>query len=290
MTQTVQRSMLGVIESLESQRDDQAKRTWQELEDHVQQVYQRLLALEGHTILVAKDVCLVGHQGSEYQIDVYYEFELAGVRHRVAIECKNTQRPVERERLMAFKMKIDDCVDIRGIVIAANGYQSGAIKFAKDNKMTILEVADLPSIGKLLGMQLRHNILPTEDCVGAPFWTIYDLETAAPLGTGQEHGLFGVLFWSKAQAAKYKARERLEAKWQVRGMQAVHLFTYIKTVDSLDGRFAVAPHPHLDLAEHGRLFSEVSREFLIKEFCEQYKDSLKVREVMPSAVGRRWWE
>ena len=286
MSKTVKQSMLGVIEALEAQRDDQASRSWRELEDHVQQVYQRLLTLEGHTILVAKDVCLVGRQGSEYQIDVYYEFEVAGMRHRVAIECKNTQRPVERERLMAFKGKMDDCLDVRGIVIAANGYQSGAVKFAEDNKMTILEVSDLPSIGKLLGMQLRNNVLPTENCIGAPFWTIYDIETAAPLGTTQGDGLFGFLFWSKTQATMYRARERLETKWQVRGMEPVHLCSYIKAVDSLDGRFLVAPPPHLELGRHSPLFSEIPRPVLIREFCEQYKDALKVRDVAPSVARR----
>src|SRR5690606_30684829 len=107
MTKTTQRSVLGLIETLEQQSTNSSgPYNWREFEDHVQYVYQTLLRLDGHTVVVAKDACLVGSDGAEYQVDVYYEFEVAGIRHRVAIECKNKQRRVERNDVLAFKAKL----------------------------------------------------------------------------------------------------------------------------------------------------------------------------------------
>jgi len=58
MSETVKRSMLGLIEALEAQPHQPNSKSWQEFEDHVQYVYQVLLRLEGKTIMVAKDVRL----------------------------------------------------------------------------------------------------------------------------------------------------------------------------------------------------------------------------------------
>lgn len=283
MSKTVKRSLLGLIETLEQRRaESSSPNNWKEFEDHVQYVYQTLLRLDGHTVVVAKDACLVGRNGAEYQIDVYYEFEIAGIRHRVAIECKNTQRRVERNDVLAFKAKIDDCLDVRGVIVSANGFQSGAKEFADDNRITTLSMEEIPSIGQLLGMRLRHNTIPTELSVGTPFWTLFDVETGAPLASGQEHGAYALLFWSRSQAVKYRARNRLEAKWQVRGLEERHLFSYILVVDSMDGKFATAPPPNHELADDSSMFSDMPRQILINEYCEQYKDQLRVRQVMPS--------
>ena len=261
-------SILSVIDALKAQPSPKVASSWQELEAHVQNVYQTILDLEDKAILVAKDVQIRGRHGDEYQIDVYYEFEVAGLRHRVAIECKNTQRPVERERVIAFKGKIDDCLDIRGVMVAANGYQSGAIDYAKNNGVVLLEVSDLPSISKLIAMRLERSAVPTEESIGHPFWSIYDTETASPLGHRLGDSATGLLFWSKRQASTYLTREALPAKWSVRGLSRWHLKTYIMMVDSFNGMFAVSPPPNHELAENYLMFSEIKRRTLIDDFCD----------------------
>jgi len=288
MTKTTQRSVLGLIETLEQQSTNSSgPYNWREFEDHVQYVYQTLLRLDGHTVVVAKDACLVGSDGAEYQVDVYYEFEVAGIRHRVAIECKNKQRRVERNDVLAFKAKLDEFSDVLGIIVSSNGFQSGAKEFADNHRITALSIEEIPSIGQLLGKQLRHNTIPTERSVGTPFWTLFDLETGAPFGSRQEHDVYALLFWSKAQAAKYHARNHLEAKWQVRGLETRHLFSYILIVDSMDGRFATAPPPNHELSDDSNMFCNMPRQILIDEYCEQYKDKLRVRQVMPGATKGR---
>lgn len=171
-------SIAAVIEALKSQPHNSGNRDWSGFEEHVQQVYQSLLDVKGEDVLVARDVTIRGRNGLEHQIDVYYEFELTGLRHRVAIECKNMQRPVDKDRVLAFSAKINDCPGVRGCMIAANGYQSGAKKFADDNGITALTLGDLPSLGKLLGMRLEMVAIPAETSIGQPFWTLYELRPA----------------------------------------------------------------------------------------------------------------
>ena len=237
-------SFAALIDILKASKDSAPKREWGELEDHVRKVYQTLLDLDGEQTMVARDVLLRGRDGSHYQIDVYYEFKLAGISHRVAIECKNTKRPVERNDVLAFKGKLDDCQGLLGVMVSANGYQDGAAKFARDNNIHALTHQELPSIGHLLGLRLENAILPSIETIGQPFWTIFNLDTFEPLGQSQGDDLFGVLFFSRAQAEKFRKEKGLSPKWVVRGMAPRHLGSYIMTVDAMNGCYAIAV-PHL---------------------------------------------
>ena len=61
-----------------------------EYEKFAQEIYQGLLNEERiKAIQVQHNVKLRGKSGQLHQVDVYWEYELAGVNHKVAIECKN---------------------------------------------------------------------------------------------------------------------------------------------------------------------------------------------------------
>ena len=63
-----------------------------EYEKFTQEIYQQLLNTDfGNvkTVEVLHNVKLRGRSGQEHQIDVYWEYEIAGLRRKVAIECKN---------------------------------------------------------------------------------------------------------------------------------------------------------------------------------------------------------
>ncbi|WP_175486685.1 restriction endonuclease [Pseudomonas sp. NFR09] len=92
---------------------------------------------------------------------------MAVIRHRVAIECKNTKRRVERNDVLAFKAKIVEFSDVIGVIVSASGFQSGAKHSAERNRISALSIEEIPLIGQLLGMRIRHNAIPTELSVGA---------------------------------------------------------------------------------------------------------------------------
>lgn len=61
-----------------------------EYEQLTQEIYQAINAnTEFKNIDVKHNIKLEGKSGCKHQIDVYWEFEMMGERHRVAIECKN---------------------------------------------------------------------------------------------------------------------------------------------------------------------------------------------------------
>ena len=53
----------------------------------VKAIYEEILDLEGYgTVTVEHDVKIFGKSGQAHQIDVYWEYKLAGVTHKVAVE------------------------------------------------------------------------------------------------------------------------------------------------------------------------------------------------------------
>ena len=61
-----------------------------EYEKFTQEIYQELVNVDVlKTTDVQHNVKLKGRSGQEHQIDVYWEYEIAGTKQKVAIECKN---------------------------------------------------------------------------------------------------------------------------------------------------------------------------------------------------------
>lgn len=98
-----------------------------------QRVYQRLVnndVLKPTT--VKHNIKLRGKSGCEHQIDVYWEYEIAGNKHKVAIECKNYNTPIPIGKVRDFKGVLDDLNNVNGIMVSRFGYQEGAKKFAAE--------------------------------------------------------------------------------------------------------------------------------------------------------------
>jgi hypothetical protein len=284
MPQKKKPSIAALIDELKTQTDTNKTRDWKEFEDHVRQVYQALLDLKGEKVLVARDVTIRGRNGLDHQIDVYYEFELADIKHQVAIECKNMSRPLDKDRVMAFSAKVNDCPGVRGIIVAANGYQSGAKKFSEDNGISALVFSDLPSLGKLLGLRLESIAIPTEATIGQPFWTLFELETGAPAGYEKEGESYGVLFFSKKQAEAYLLSKSYNSGWAVRGLSQENFFTYILTVDSMAGRYLIMQPVNDSINLPAFIGQEIDRKSLISEFYLGRGNIPKEPMVIPSIV------
>jgi hypothetical protein len=134
-------------------------------ESYVEFVYQSLLDLGNDNVVVARDVTLTGRTGIRHQIDVYYQFEKAGFSHRVAIECRNKSRAIDKDQVMAFKSKVQDIPGVQGIMVARKGYQSGAKTFAEDNGILAIDIAQLPRYWNADGSPCRGSgIARRQDC------------------------------------------------------------------------------------------------------------------------------
>jgi hypothetical protein len=119
-----------------------------EYEQFVQEVYQALLDNDDlKPIKVEHNVDLEGCSGCKHQIDVYWEYEIAGIPYRTAIECKNYDTSdISIGKIRDFYGALSDIGNINGIFVCKYGYQSGAKKFAD-----------------FYGINLRELRIPTAD-------------------------------------------------------------------------------------------------------------------------------
>ena len=112
-----------------------------EYEKFTQEVYQELVNADVvKTTEVKHDIKLTGKSGQEHQIDVYWEYEIAGVRHKVAIECKNYNRTVPVGKVRDFYSVLSDLNNVAGSMVTKIGYQEGAKKYASYYGINLMEL------------------------------------------------------------------------------------------------------------------------------------------------------
>lgn len=112
-----------------------------EFELFTRHIYQKLVNNDVlKPTLVQHNVKLKGKSGCEHQIDVYWEYEIAGNKHRVAIECKNYNTLVPIGKVRDFKGVLDDLNNVNGIMVSSKGFQAGAKKYAKEHGISLKEL------------------------------------------------------------------------------------------------------------------------------------------------------
>ncbi len=114
-----------------------------EYELFTRSIYQQLVNSDVvQATTVQHNVKLKGRSGQKHQIDVYWEYEIAGNKHRVAIECKNYSKPVSKDKVCAFKGVLDDLNGVNGIMVTKKGYQKGAKEYAKEYGISLKELRE----------------------------------------------------------------------------------------------------------------------------------------------------
>jgi hypothetical protein len=112
-----------------------------EYEKFTQEIYQGLINADGvTTIKVQHNIKLEGKSGQAHQIDVYWEYEYAGVKHKVAIECKNYNGTVSIDKVRGFYGILSDLNNVAGIMVTKVDYQAGAKKYAESYGIVLKEL------------------------------------------------------------------------------------------------------------------------------------------------------
>lgn len=136
-----------------------------EFELLTQKIYQKLV---NNDVLkptkVQHNVKLKGNSGCEHQIDVYWEYEIAGNLHRVAIECKNYNTKVKVGGVRAFYGVLKDLNNVNGIMVSNQGYQKSALEFAAHYGISLKQLRR-PRADEVIGevnmkshLCLRHRV------------------------------------------------------------------------------------------------------------------------------------
>ncbi len=128
-------------------------------EQFTQRVYQKLVNNDVlKPTVVQHDVKLKGKSGCEHQIDVYWEYEIADNKHKVAIECKNYKSSIPKGKVQEFQGVLADLNNVNGIMVSSKGFQSGAKKYAKEYGISLKELR-LPNRNDAIGeITVKHHI------------------------------------------------------------------------------------------------------------------------------------
>ena len=127
-----------------------------EYEKFVQAIYQELVNADApKATKVEHNVKLKGNSGQEHQIDVYWEYEIAGVKHKVAIECKNYNKTVPVSKVRDFYGVLADLNNVVGILVTKVGFQKGAKKFATGHGIMLKELRT-PNPGETIIGEIEH--------------------------------------------------------------------------------------------------------------------------------------
>ena len=105
-----------------------------EYELFTREVYRQLSAYHNTCFTkVQHNIKLKGRSGCEHQIDVYWEYIKDGITHRVAIECKNYNKAVPKEKVCAFYGILVDLDDVEGIMVSKKGFQKANLEQPSSN-------------------------------------------------------------------------------------------------------------------------------------------------------------
>jgi hypothetical protein len=77
-----------------------------------------------------------------YVMDVTARFRLAGMDFLVLFECKRHRDPVKRSDVQVLLAKLQSTGAQKGVVVAATGFQRGALEFARAHGIACVRLVD----------------------------------------------------------------------------------------------------------------------------------------------------
>ena len=110
----------------------------------VRDLHQSLLSTSlVRSIAVQHNAKIRGKSGAFHQIDVYWEFEVAGVKYKTCVECKHYNRNVSKSAVATFVAILQDIGNATGVFVTTVGYQPGAMAMAAAGSIRLLVVNHL---------------------------------------------------------------------------------------------------------------------------------------------------
>lgn len=124
-----------------------SKNTGTSFEKLTQEIYQSFCDFDTSKygfkkLQVLHDVKIQGKSGATHQIDVFWEFNLAGIGYSTIVEVKDWKTPVKKEQIMSLKAKIDDIPNSNGIFVSRVGFQEGAKTYAEHNGIQLITITE----------------------------------------------------------------------------------------------------------------------------------------------------
>ncbi len=142
-----------------------------EYEKFTQEVYQTLVNADVvNSTNVKHNIQLVGKSGQAHQIDVYWEYKIAGVVQCVVIECKNYNKPVPIGKVRDFHSVLSDLNNVAGVMVTKSGYQKDAKEYAAHYGINLKELrtpkqgeAIIGEVELCIKASIRHRLFVVDE-------------------------------------------------------------------------------------------------------------------------------
>ncbi|WP_162854621.1 restriction endonuclease [Sphingobium estronivorans] len=95
------------------------------------------------SVSVEHNVTLIGRSGASRQIDVLVRHKEGLYEHLIVVECKFRKSPIKREQVDAMATTIREVGASRGVIFSTCGFQSGAIREAAHQNISLYVVRPL---------------------------------------------------------------------------------------------------------------------------------------------------
>jgi hypothetical protein len=172
---------------------------WKDYQEEVAAFF-RQLGLNAET-----DVRLRGVRG-HHDIDVVVQATFTGFALLWIVECKQWKTPVPQEKVLVLRTIVDDLGADRGILMAENGYQSGALEVATNTNILLTSIADLrETCGHAMAMVKLQSIPPRVDSARDRYWDL-DKSDRIRFGLRREVMEYGFNGDSVLKAVDYTVR------------------------------------------------------------------------------------
>ena len=159
---------------------------WREYQEEVAAFF-RSLGLSAET-----DVATQGVRTS-HNVDVVVRSQHAGFDVLWLVECKSWKTAVPKEKVLALRSIVEDIGADRGLIMAENGYQSGALEASRFANIVLTSIAALrETLGFELGTVRLNTIVRRVESYRVRYWAISKQERIAlGLRTDAEPGYSG---------------------------------------------------------------------------------------------------
>jgi hypothetical protein len=134
-------------------------------EDFIEVIFAAIILAEKNIgrlahIKLERNILLNCKSGASAEIDIYWEYMIAEILFRVAIECKNSKRKVEIGDIHEFSNKINSIGSIKGLIISPKGFSKNAILEAQHQNIDLRiirekKTEDWNGLLKKVNIQLR---------------------------------------------------------------------------------------------------------------------------------------
>ena len=122
------------------ENNDAIKITPRQFERHVLELFEN--ETTDYELLEITHDKKITREEQDYQIDIFYNFRHANLDFKVLVECKRTNRAIERQYIQILNDKLKELGCHKGIVVSTCGFQSGAINYAKKHGIALLRIIE----------------------------------------------------------------------------------------------------------------------------------------------------